>query len=86
MVEFVDVSILDLVKSTEFLHHIRPSFRDKLVYGIRKPADTDRSIVFYLMSRKLPKEKRTEADVETFILSSEYILEHPFGTKENQHD
>jgi len=51
MVEFVDVSILDLVKSTEFLHHIRPSFRDKLVYGIRKPADTDRSIVFYLMSR-----------------------------------
>jgi len=80
MVEFVDVSILDLVKSTEFLHHIRPSFRDKLVYGIRKPADTDRSIVFYLMPRN-SEEKRTEADVETFILSSEYILEHPFWNK-----
>ena len=80
MVEFVDASILDLAKSTEFLHHIRPSFRDKLVYGIRKPADTDRSIVFYLMSRN-SEEKRTEADVETFILSSEYILEHPFWNK-----
>jgi len=80
MVEFVDASILDLAKSTEFLHHIRPSFRDKLVYGIKKPADTDRSVVFYLMPRN-SEEKRTEADVETFIFSSEYILEHPFWNK-----
>jgi len=85
MVEFVDASILDLAKSTEFLHHIRPSFRDKLVYGIKKPADTDRSVVFYLMPRN-SEEKRTEADVETFICHQNTFWNIHFGTKENQHD
>ncbi len=83
MTEFVDATVLELVRMTEFIHLIKPSTKDKLVYGLKKPADTDRSIVFYLMPR--PTEdgfKSTEADIETVILSADYIVEHPFWSKE----
>ena len=79
MVEFVDSSVLELIKMTEFLHMIKPSTKNKLVYGVKKPADTDRSIVFYLMPSQ--NEEGVETDIETVILSADYITEHPFWNK-----
>jgi hypothetical protein len=79
MVEFTEASVLDLVRATQFLHYIKPSLRDKLIYAMEKPQSMDRSVVFHLMDRKVPEgEKRTEENTSTFILSAEYILEHPF--------
>jgi hypothetical protein len=83
MVEFVEASVLELIKMTEFIHTIRPSTKNKFVYGLKKPADTDRSIVFYLMPRQNKDGvEATEADVETVILSADYIVEHPFWNEE----
>jgi hypothetical protein len=87
MVEFAEASVLEIVRMTEFLHMIKPSLKNKLVYGIKKPADTDRSIVFYLMP--IPTEdgvEATEADIETVILSADYIVEHPFWNEGKQND
>jgi hypothetical protein len=79
MIEFADSSILDLIRATQFLHYIKPSLRDKLIYALEKPHPSDRSVVFHLMDRKVPEgEKRTEENTSIFILSAEYILEHPF--------
>jgi hypothetical protein len=79
MIEFADSSILDLIRATQFLHYIKPSLRDKLIYALEKPRPSDRSVVFHLMDRKVPEgEKRTEENTSIFILSAEYILEHPF--------
>ena len=36
MVEFVDASILDLVRATEFLYYIKPSLKGKFVFGIER--------------------------------------------------
>jgi hypothetical protein len=77
MVEFVDASILDLVRATQFLHRIKPSLRDKLVYGIEKAKPFDRSVVFHLTERKSKGNKEDLNNAELFILSAEYILEHP---------
>lgn len=79
MVEFADASIQDLSRSTQFLHFIRPSLRDKLVFAIEKPQPKDQSVVFHLVDRYITKDhKRTEENCSTFILSAEYILEHPY--------
>jgi len=79
MVDFADSSVDDLSRATQFLHHIKPNFRNKLVYGIEKPQPLDQSVVFHLMERKIPEgEKRTDEHKSIFILSAEYILEHPF--------
>ena len=79
MVEFADASILDLSRSTQFLHHIKPSLRDKLVFAIEKAQPMDQSVVFHLVDRKIPEgQKRTEDNCSIFILSAEYILEHPY--------
>lgn len=75
MVEFVDASILDLVKATEFLYYIKPSLKGKFVFGIEKAQPFDRSVVFHL--RSLNKDS-VENEDELFILSSEYILTHSF--------
>lgn len=79
MVEFADASIHDLSRSTQFLHHIRPSLRDKLVFAIEKAQPMDQSVVFHLVDRKVPEgHKRTEENCSVFILSAQYILDHPF--------
>ena len=79
MVEFANASIADLTNATRFLHHIRPSFKSKLVIGIEKAQPMDQSVVFHLTKRKVEEgEKRSEEDNEIFILSAEYILEHPY--------
>lgn len=79
MVEFANASILDLSRSTQFLHHIKPSLRDKLVYAIEKAQPMDQSVVFHLIDRKIQEdEKRTEDNCSIFMLSAEYILEHPY--------
>jgi hypothetical protein len=77
MVEFVDASILDLVRATQFLHYIKPSLKDKMVYGIEKSKPFDRSIVFHLADRKSKGDKEDLNNSELFILSAEYILDHP---------
>jgi hypothetical protein len=39
----------------------------------------DQSVVFHLIPRNLdPGVERTVDMIETFILSAEYILEHPY--------
>lgn len=79
MVEFADSSTNDLVRATQFLHHIKPTYRNKLVIGIEKPQQLDHSVVFHLIERKLPEgETRSDEHKSIFMLSAEYILEHPF--------
>lgn len=77
MVEFVDASILDLARATQFLHYIKPSLKDKLVYGIEKAKPFDRSVVFHLTDRKSKDDKEDLNNSQLFILSAEYILDHP---------
>lgn len=82
MPEFADASILDLSRSTQFLHHIKPSLRDKLVFAIEKAQPLDQSVVFHLVERNVPEgQKRTDEHCSIFILSAEYILEHPYWRK-----
>ena len=75
MVEFVETSAPDLIRATEFLHHIKPSLRDKLVFRIEKAQPFDRSVVFHLSKHD---EDYDEKDDSLFILSVEYILTHSF--------
>lgn len=77
MVEFVDASIIDLVTATQFIHAIKPSLKNMLVYGIEKHKPEDRSVVFHLMNRESKGEEKDLKDTQLFILSAEYILKHP---------
>jgi hypothetical protein len=77
MVEFIDASIIDLARSTLFLHKIKPSLKDKYVFGIEKIRPKDRSIVFHLSYAKSKDTDQDLKEAEIFILSAEYILEHP---------
>ena len=82
MVEYADASIEDLAKTTEFLHFVKPSLSDKLVYKIGKPKPTDRSIIFYLMPLFMESGyKLVKEDLDTFMLSAEFITDHPFWDK-----
>lgn len=84
MIQFADASLLDLARATKFIHHIKPSLRDKLVFAIEKAQPMDQSVVFHLMKRKMKEgEKRSEEDDEIFMLSAEYILEHPYWKDQN---
>jgi hypothetical protein len=78
MVEFVETSILDLARSTQFLHVIKPDLKDKLVYAIEKAQPFDRNVVFHLIPRKKEDGERSNDDSSIFMIASEYILEHPF--------
>lgn len=79
MIEYADSTIADLQQATNFIHHIKPSLRDKLVFAIEIPQPLDQSVVFHLMKRKVEEgEARSKEDNEIFLLSAEYILEHPF--------
>ncbi len=71
MVEFVDASIEDLVNSTLFVHSVKPSLKNKMVVRIEKPKPEDRSIVFRMYTKG-------DGEEELFILSADYILDHPF--------
>jgi hypothetical protein len=74
-IEFVDASVHDLSRATKFLHHIKPSLRDKLVFGIEKAMPFDQSVVFHLANRKKEDDVR---ETSIFLLSAEYILDHPY--------
>jgi hypothetical protein len=74
MVEFANASIQELVRATQFLHHIKPSLRNKLVYAIEKAQTFDRNVVFHLTD----KENDYEETDEVLLLSSDYILDHPY--------
>lgn len=80
MVNFADASVYDLVRATKFLHHIRPSFSDKLVYSIEKYKPMDKNVVFHLIERNVEEDEKrsSEEDSEIFLLSAEYILQHPY--------
>ena len=80
MVEFVDTSVIDLVNTTEFLHHIRPSTKDWFVFGIEKAQPMDQSVVFHLVHRD--KTKRDEKQM--VIISAQYIIDHPFWKKDEE--
>lgn len=79
MVEFADASVHDLIRATEFLHHIKPALKTKFVFGIEKALPMDQNVVFHLTDRKVAEgEKRSPDQTETFMLSAQYILEHPY--------
>jgi hypothetical protein len=79
MVEFADASVQDLINATQFLHYIKPSLRDKLVCAIEKAQPMDQNVVFHLIKRKVEEgEERSKDDIELFMLSAEYILNHPY--------
>ena len=76
--EFAETTSRDLKKATDFIHFIRPTLVDKIVYAIEKGKPTDVNVIFHLKSTK-------EDDVETktdnrsiFMLSAEYIIEHTY--------
>jgi hypothetical protein len=73
MVELAETSILELTSATQFLHVINPKLRDRIVIGIEKSKPDDRSIVFHLIERN-----KKERETELFMLSAEYIIEHPY--------
>lgn len=79
MVEYSDASVLELLRATQFLHSIKPSLRDRIVCAIEKTQPFDQSVVFHLVERKVAEGvKRSEEHYSIFMLSAEYILEHPF--------
>ena len=79
MVEYASASVLELSRATQFLHSIKPSLRDRVVFAIEKTQPFDQSVVFHLVERKIPEGvKRGKEHCSVFLLSAEYILEHPF--------
>lgn len=75
--EFADASVLDLARATGFIHHIRPSFKGKIVCAIEKSKPLDMNIVFHLTNIK---EDETD-NKSIFMLSAEYIVEHTYWKK-----
>ena len=73
MTNFIEASILDLAKWTKFIHEIKPSFKNKFVFGIEETKPGDRNVKFHLMNRV--KETEDE-ETDVFMLSAEYILEY----------
>lgn len=76
--EFAETTKKDLKKATDFIHYIRPTLIDKIVYAIEKSKPLDMNVIFHLKSTK-------EDDVETqtdnrsiLMLSAEYIIEHTY--------
>ena len=79
MVEFVESSVLDLVRATEFLHHIKPEYKQKMVCGIEKIRPMDQSVVFHLMDRGTENQGLKETQI--FMLAADYIIQHPIWKK-----
>lgn len=75
MVEYIDTNAEILTQVTLFLRYLNKSFNDKIVYAIENPHPMDRSIVFHLVS------KDEKDDLRTFVLSAEFIADHPFWEK-----
>lgn len=74
MVEFVDSSLLDLIKFTMFLHVVNPMHKDKFVSAIEEYNVGDKNVVFHMTS----KDPKQNAEKSVVILSAEYITEHPY--------
>lgn len=82
MVEHADVSVMDLVYITEFLHLVKPSTKDMFVFGIEKAQPTDQSVVFHMVPRQ--KQERDQGEEQLVVLSAQYIIDHPFWKKEEE--
>ena len=77
--EFAETTKKDLKKATDFIHFIRPTLVDKIVYAIEKGKPTDVNVIFHLKSNK---EDETQTDNRSiFMLSAEYIIEHTYWKK-----
>ena len=83
-VEFIELSVLDLIQATEFIHHIRPAFSDKFVSNIEKAKPNDQNVVFHLASLK--KDENNKRETLLMLLSTEYMLEHEFWKKTDNGD
>lgn len=86
MANFIDTSIYDLARITEFIHYIKPMFKDWIVIGIEKVQPLDRSIVFHLTKRPSKVLKGSSSEREVLILSAEYIYDHQYwkGNKDDK--
>ncbi len=76
MVKFVDVSLPDLVRATQFLHYVKPCLQDKVVYAMEEPKPYDQNVVFHLMGKN-----NDNSDI--CMLSAQYIIEHPYWRELN---
>ena len=50
--KFAEASVLDLKRATDFIHYIKPAFKDSIVYAIEKSKPFDMNVVFHLMNIK----------------------------------
>lgn len=78
MVKFVEMSIVDLVGITEFIHQIKPTTCDLFVFGIEKAQPLDQSVVFHMVHKD--QDRRDEKQL--VIISAQYITDHPFWKKD----
>ncbi len=74
--KFAEASVLDLKRATDFIHYIKPAFKDSIVYAIEKSKPFDMNVVFHLMSIK-ETDKQSE-NRSILMISAEYILEHAY--------
>lgn len=79
--EFAETTKKDLKKATDFIHYIRPTLVDKIVYAIEKSKPFDMNVVFHM---KNSKEDDVESKIDNrsiLMLSAEYIIEHTYWKK-----
>ncbi len=86
MVDFIETSVYDLARVTEFIHYIKPMFKDWVVIGIEKIQPLDLSIVLHLTKRHSKSHGDDRSEREVLILSAEYIYEHQYwkGNKDDK--
>lgn len=79
--EFAETTSRDLKKATDFIHFIRPTLVDKIVYAIEKGKPTDANVIFHLKSTKEDEAEAKTDNRSIFMLSAEYIIEHTYWKK-----
>ncbi len=72
--KFAEASVLDLKRATDFIHHIKPTLKDSIVYAIEKSKPFDMNVVFHIANIKDTDAK----DRSVLMISAEYILEHAY--------
>lgn len=76
--EFAETTKKDLKKATDFIHYIRPTLVDKIVYAIEKSKPLDMNVIFHLKSTKEDNVEIQTDNRSILMLSAEYIIEHTY--------
>lgn len=87
MVNFANLSFIDLINTTIFLHKVKPELKSMYVVGIEQAKPDDRSVVFHMINESEINKPFEMRNVQQILLSAEFILEHPhFKQKEKLDD